>query len=546
MIMIKKQWIWAIWAIGMLSACSNEDIFAPETPQPGSGAIELTVSASDFVTDGAPHTRATDKGNATTFEDGDRIGLIIVADNGKTLVANNLPYKYNGASWAFDTDNKEGKTIPYYNNRIKDVTYIAYFPYIQGANKVTTLDALKGKFTPQNDQRSEANYRTSDLMVWTSGAASVPQKKLDIALTHAYASISLSPKVKYTLDDGKSTVLSYVPSRVSDVCFTVGDGAYYPFQAEDGSFRCILPAGTSAVRWFYTFDGKTYGSFNDGATANTRYVRQETMDGGEYGLDKARAGDFYCKDGSGNGYLVPDDFAPLSDEQKNTCLGIVYWVGDITGDNYGLLDSKFPSGTHGLVVSLWDMPDPDNQDSFTMAWVYDGGEYEYISTWLSTAKLLDGNPRPENFKGIQVWDKMQGYANTIALKEYNKKKLNDGVSGAPYRAKPVEGLAPFEKAHPAPSNSSGWYWPSVRELEYVCWGQGNEKKSTKGKAMLNTQIKKVSGGNVFGDDGYSSSTEDDRPTWYYYAGAMFFEEGKGSADTEFKWNARRVRPLLAF
>lgn len=542
MIMIKKQWIWAIWAIGMLSACSNEDIFAPETPQSGSGAIELTVSASDFVTDGASHTRATDNDNETTFEDGDRIGLIIVADNGKTLVADNLPYKYDGASWAFDTDNKEGKTIPYYNNRIKDVTYIAYFPYIQGANKVTTLDALKGKFIPKNDQRNETNYRASDLMVWTSGAASVPQKKLNIALAHAYASISLSPKVKYTLDDGKSTVLSYVPSRVSKVCFTVGDVVFHPFQAEDSSFRCILPAGTSgSVRWFYTFDGKTYSSsrkFDGVATANTRYARQETMDGGEYSLDKAKAGDFYCKDGSGNGYLVPDD-APLSGEQKKACLGIVYWVGDIKGDNYGLLNSKLPGGTHGLVVSLWDMPDPEDQDSFTMKWVY-GEEYGPVNNWLSTAKWSDGT-RPEDFKSIQVWDKMQGYANTIALKEYNKKKLSDGT--ATHRVKPVEGLAPFETAHPAPLNSSGWYWPSVCELKYVCWGQGNEK-GTKGKAMLNTQIEKVSGGNVFGNDMYLSSTEDDHPDWYYYAGKVNFENGYTSS--AFKWTAFPVRPLLAF
>lgn len=543
MIMIKKQWIWAIWAIGMLSACSNEDIFAPETPQSGSGAIELTVSTSDFVTDGAPHTRATDNGNTITFESGDRIGLIIVADNGTTLVANNLPYKYNGESWAFDTGNNESKTIPYYNNRIKDVTYIAYFPYSSsGVDKVTTLDALKEKFIPKNDQRSEANYRASDLMVWTSGVVSVPQKKLDIALTHAYASISLSPKVKYTLDDGKSTVLSYVPSRVSDVCFTVGGDVYYPFQAKDGNFRCILPAGTSAVRWFYTFDGKTYGSFNDRATANTRYVRQEIIDRGVYGLDKARAGDFYCKNSSSEGYLVPDD-APLSAEQKKACLGIVYWVGDIKGDNYGLLNSKLPDSMHGLVVSLWNMPDPEDQDRFTMTWTYENTEY--VSDWLSTAKWSGGNPRPENFKGIQVWDKMQGYANTIALIEYNKKKLGDGNDGATYRAKPVEGLDTFEKAHPAPLNSSGWYWPSVCELKYVCWGQGNGR-STKGKAMLNTQIKKVSGGNVFGNDKYLSSTEDDRSNWYYYVGIVNFKEGQGYASSDFKWTAYRVRPLLAF
>lgn len=530
MIMIKKQWIWAIWAIGMLSACSNEDIFAPETPQPGSGAIELTVSASDFVTDGAPHTRATDKGNETTFESGDRIGLIIVADNGATLVADNLPYKYNGESWAFDTGNGEGKNIPYY---VKNGTYIAYFPYNQEADKVTTLDALKEKFTPLNDQRSEADYRASDLMVWTSSRVASPQ--LNIALTHVYASISLSPEVKYTLAD--NTPLSYVPSRVSDVCFTVGNAIFYPFQAEDGSFRCILPAGMSAVRWFYTFDGKTYGSFNDGATANTRYVRQETIiDRGKYGLDKLQAGDFYCKDGSGNGYFVPGEIDPLPDKQKNDCLGIVYWVGDIKDDNYGLLNSKFPNGTHGLVVSLWNMPDPDNPSSVTMTWTYGGNGA--VSDWLSNAEWSDGNPRPEDFKSIMVEDKMQGYANTIALKEYNKS--SQAAEKLDTRVKPVNGLAAFETAHPTPSNSSGWYWPSMCELQYVCWGQGNTS-GTKGKAMLDIQIGKVSG-HVFGNDKYWSSTTYGQGE--KYALLMYFSDGDVYYDDQ--WHTHRVRPVLAF
>lgn len=548
MIMIKKQWIWAIWAIGMLSACSNEDNFAPETPQPGSEAIELTVSAGDFVTDGASHTRATDNGNETIFESGDRIGLIILKNNGADLVADNLPYKYDGASWAFDTGNGEGKTIPYYDNGIENVTYIAYFPYSNNADNVTTLDELKSKFTPKTDQRIEADYRASDLMVWTSGAASVPQKKLDIVLAHAYASISLSPEVKYTLNDG--TPLSYVSSRVSDVCVTVGNDVCLPFQAEDGSFRYILPVGTSgSVRWFYTFDGKTYGSSRDldsGTTANTRYARQETIeDKGAYGLDKAQAGDFYCKNASDQGYLVPGDIASLPSELQVACIGIVYWVGDIKGDNYTLLNNKFPDGTHGLVVSLWDMPYPDNTSSVTMTWTYGG--YEFVNDWLKEAEWTGGTSRPDGFSSIQVTDKMQGYANTIALKEYNKyveSKSEDGYGPeSSKRVKPVKGLDAFETAHPAPSNSSGWYWPSVYELKYVCWGQDNGQGTT-GKNMLNTQIQKVSGSNVFGSDYYWSSTEtsdDSNYAWY-----VDFGLGYVSYDGSKSINAYRVRPLLAF
>lgn len=533
-----------------LCACSSDEDSISSSVQQLGEALQISVSAGEFSVAGSPDTRAIDNGNETIFESGDRIGLIIVADNGATLVANNLPYKYDGASWAFDTSNGEGKTIPYYDNGIENVTYIAYFPYSKEADNVTALDKLKSKFTPKTDQRSEADYRASDLMVWTSGTASKPQKKLDIALTHAYASISLSPEVKYMLNDGNNTVLSFISSRVSDVCVTVGNDVCLPFQAEDGSFRYILPEDTrGSVRWFYTFDGKTYGSSRDlgsGATANTRYVQQETMDKGKYGLDKAQAGDFYCKNASGQGYLVPGDIASLPSELQVACIGIVYWVGDIKDHNYTLLDSKFPEGTHGLVVSLWDMPDPDNTSSVTMTWTYGG--YEYVNNWLAASQWSDGNPRPDSFTSIQVTDKMQGYANTIALKEYNKYVESNSEDGygpeGNKRVKPVKGLAAFEEKHPAPSNSSGWYWPSVYELQYVCWGQGNGEGTT-GKNMLNTQIQKVSGLNVFGsEDRYWSSTEDSSNS--EEAGHVRFSDGRVFYSDLKRNYAHRVRPLLAF
>lgn len=524
--------------VGLLSACSNEEIFTPETPQPGSGAIELSVSAGDFVTDGAaPETRATESndGKTITFDRNDRIGLIIVADNGATLVADNLPYTYDGASWAFDTGNGEGKAAAYYDNGIENVTYIAYFPYNSSANGATTLDALKSKFAPKTDQRSEADYRASDLMVWTSGAASVPQKKLDIALTHAYASISLSPEVKCTLVDDNSTVLFYIPSGVSDVSFTVGSDVYLPFQAEDGSFRCILPAGTSGtVRWFYTFGGETYGSSRDlgsGASENTRYVQNETLNAGEYSLDKAQTGDFYCKNASGEGYLIPGEVATLSDEVKQKCLGVVCWVGDPTNTTDGdpLLREQHAGCTHGLVVAL-------QEDAGAMHW---SDEYEMITTeWINK----EGNLY-KDIVDLRKTDKRCGYSNTLALADYNAGNYNSAVSSSNgKRVLPIDAIQQYAKNHPAPANSSGWYFPSVMELQYVCWGQGNGS-GTSGRDNLNTYINKV-GGTLFVDDYYWSSTERSGNS-SDYAWYVLFVNGRVYGGNKYD-DPFRVRPLLAF
>ena len=262
-----------------------------------------------------------------------------------------------------------------------------------------------------------------------------------------------------------------------------------------------------------------------------------------YTLNGAQAGDFYCRDADGNGYLIPHDVASLTDAQKAGCLGIVYWLGDITGDKYGLLDSKFPNGTHGLVVSLWDMPDRDNTNgtvSYIMTWTYGG--YEFVNNWLGNATWTGSISRPASFTSIQVTDKKQGYANAVALKEYNKYIENhtptEGEFPGNYgptgllRVKPVRGLAAFQTAHPVPSGSSGWYWPSINELQSVYWEKG----------MLNTQIGKVNG-TTFGVNYYWSSTESSSGD--EGARDVDFSSGgtsTGAKDSDYSY----VRPLLAF
>ena len=269
--------------------------------------------------------------------------------------------------------------------------------------------------------------------------------------------------------------------------------------------------------------------------------------------DALKIGDYYYNDGtiSDGGYrkypngtttilnIEPVLTNPGTGEER-ACIGIVYWVGDITEED-PLLKRDKPGCTHGLVVSLWDMPDPNN-GQLEMTWTYGGNEF--VNDWLGSD--VTWTERPDGFTSIQIDNKMQGYANTIALKEYNK--YVEGKDGDGYgkdgnnRVKPVKGLDAFETAHPSPSNSSGWYWPSIEELRYVCWGQGNGEGTT-GKDMLNTQIGKVSGSNVFGNL-YWSSTEyshNRSNAWYvhFYGGRVDYSGGK-------HYHPYLVRPLLAF
>lgn len=332
-----------------LIACSGEDDSVTDEQQFPS-LLELHVRAGDFVPDSASDTRATDNGAVTIFENGDRVGITIL-DGNNNVLANNVPYKYNGNTWSFDSYNGEDKSQCYYDK--KAVTYIVYFPYSKAANGVTTIEELKKVFPPQVDQHTQDAYRASDLMIWSS--AEGPKESLNVELTHAYASVSFSPPIKTLLDDGNNTECISPSLRISSVSLTVGNElGSLPYYASDGSYRYILPEGFtgSEIRCFYTVRDKVYNNtvtISTSVTPNTRYTF--TSEIRTYSLGDARTGDFYCKRGSDdNGYLIPgdvsqEDFIKLLG--GNSCVGIVYRVGE------SIVNST--TYDHGCVIALKDL-----------------------------------------------------------------------------------------------------------------------------------------------------------------------------------------------
>lgn len=367
-------------------------------------------------------------------------------NGGNDIVADNVPYKYNGTSWAFDANNGDTKSVVYYDNGISNVTYIAYFPYSKEADGVKTLSDLKSKFAPKTDQRSEADYRASDLMVWEQ-TTNLPQKELKIALTHAYASISLSLAPVYILDDGNNTQVPVLSSfsPLSDINFTVGSDVCYPFQAEDGSFRCILPESTGGtVRWFYTFENKTYGGerdFSGGVSKNTRYDRQEIIKV-TYSLDKAQMGDFYCRKNKDKGYLIPSFIASLSDTQKAACLGIVLKAGrDIDGDWKDNCQYKQKDGTT-------DMP---TINGYALA-LYDANGGNSCQWGPNDTEVQNGAMNRDEYG-------FYGYNNTQAIKSFNNDEttLKSRFPAAYWASVDYDTREDFK--YTAPANSSGWFCP---------------------------------------------------------------------------------------
>ena len=247
-----------------------------------------------------------------------------------------------------------------------------------------------------------------------------------------------------------------------------------------------------------------------------------------------KTGDYYYSDGntSDGGYRKYSDgttaILPVqpvltgADGKVRTVIGIVFWVGSIIEED-PLLKKDHLGCTHGLVASLQDV-------GLT---VWSSGYEDITGNWLSNQGETYG------ITNLKETEKMQGYANTKALEGYNKSSRV--TTENPQReVLPIGLIQTYAGAHPAPASSSGWYFPSVKELKFMCWGQ-NADRGTDGKKMLDTQFAKVSGASSLQSYNYWSSTEDDN-LWAWF---VYFDYGDVSLDRKYN-NSYWVRAVLAF
>lgn len=561
----RKMTVAAACCVFAFAACTDDDADDGTTLPDGKYPMAFTAGV-----DGLAATRAT---TDNTWTGGEEVAVQIGSEVKKYTAATN-----NTLSAA------EGVTPWYWQNTTETKTVSAWYPYSDtkpAANELKVKANQSGNGYGQSDHLEAAEatvtfrspaltfkHRTAKVVVTLKGGNGVA----DVSSATVWflnqtgvesGGTEITPKTVTT--DGTATYTALlIPQQMQNQKFikvTVGGNDY--FYTPTGQNDANLMGGNQ-----YTYDitvtknGLTVTA--DGATewnsSSTTDVTSKELASG-YSASDLKIGDYYYSDGkwSDGGYRKYGDnttaILPVmpvltnADGNPRTVIGIVFYVGDIKGDNYGLLDSKFPDGTQGLVVSLWDMPAPDNGNN-TMTWTYGG--YDWVNNWLDSKSgvTCTWTGRPSGFTSVQVTDKMQGYANTVALEEYNKYVEGKSESGygpeGDKRVKPVKGLATFQSAHPAPASSSGWYWHSVYELKQVCWG-GVTERSTSGKSMLNTQIGKA-GGTVFPGgqgDGYWASTE--RAGYFGDRAWAVDFDGGNVHDFGIKYSyTYRVRPLLAF
>lgn len=524
--------------------------------------------------DGQAATRATVD---NSWEGTEKVAVMVDGEVKKYKAAG------NGALTPDDAGNS------HYWSSTKPMTIQAWY------SSAAYSDTRPVSFTVQPNQSNTTRYQQSDMLYAIQSAAYNRQSPVSLTFKHLPAKVVVNLKQGdgVTAEEVKNSTVTLINQATtsgeinvdeSRQTYTVAQAAsgsaeitpqsaisassdyqkavqalLVPQQMKDKQFIKVTINRNAATRdYYYTPTTDAEGNLNAGKQYTYNITVKETGlvvtlsesdawgDGGNtnvtskvpvngYSDSDLKTGDFYYSDGSTSdgGYrkyadntTATLDIRPVltdADGNPRTVLGIVFLVGNIT-DEDPLLKNKFPDCTNGLVVALHDAGD--------MHW---SDEYEMITTeWINK----EGNPY-KDIVDLRKTDKRCGYSNTLALADYNAGKYNSAVGSSPKKhVLPIDAIE-----HPAPANSSGWYFPSVMELKYVCWGQGNGS-GTSGRDNLNTYINKV-GGTPFDDDYYWSSTEvsgDSYDAWYvhFYSGGVNYGRGSKSSRTF------RVRPLLAF
>lgn len=488
-----------------LSGCTNGN----EPIGLESSAVTFEVNDAGF----ASTTRASEAGYATEFTAGDACGLYIVR-NGNVVCSNvKLSATENGDSLIWQAATPIGGGLP-------GERYYLYYPYQSDMDgKVdATAAAADGFFAPlisgwqpATDQSLYSGYTASDLLTaqGTASKSSDGTLLLSFTMTHRMAlAVIEMPKTVYKFTNTDQTISDYIIAPSVD--FATSEAK--PCSLTPGTYRYIVNPASKTV-------SKITGVYDNGSKAFT--VTTAAHSTGSYKTYKVnnastaeiehnlQAGDYLLTDGS----FISKDLT-LNEDQKAKVAAIVFWISpgsnsDGVQIHPSLADDKImvmehPYCIHGLAISTKVITTTEYSAEQRWQFLLDA-----VSSFQSSNQFV--HPFKEKFRTIrctsatdELINYILGYQNTQVLLAYNQTRTDTR-----YFVKPAAAIAEYEKNNKAPAGSTGWYIPSVGELQIL----------SSSHSIVNTSISTV-GGNKVNDNNYTdtpwSSTEKNNvDVWIY-------------------------------
>lgn len=501
---MKFSKIYGIYAAAMLLVSCESSVFS-DMPEVNDGnIINITgVSQTGFVADAVSRTIYNDT-YATVFEEGDRLGLILVGSDGSQIA--NVPFSYTA----------EGK---WNNDRnqlyASDVTKIvAYFPYNESlSTDVCDVEAVKSSVNVAFDQGNVGAFTASDLL--TCEIVN-PGADIDIAFSHAFSMLRFSSKASVSAG-GRDFEYSV---SLEGLKITIGSDVYTPCYM-NGGYVMIVKDATLLEPELFKY---TYRRFGEDRATKTVNSAVSTGAGTAFsfpcppagsGAVSLTAGDYYCvTENDGMVVIIPAGASAIP--AGLACQGIVFHVMDdasfatFASDN-GLSVSDYPGfdGKHGLIVSL--------KQGGLLLTGYNAGD-------IANSEFLKG-----------VFADFEASGNTEVSLGYKLTQMLSTAYGNGNAGVTFTGLDGFNVPLTYCTN---WYVPSFNELKYLIRGDETPQVvSMAGQEMINNQMTVVSGTLIEGNIPSVSYKQND--------GFCIMQNGE-----EMGWHGvpdgEKCRPICAF
>ena len=503
-----KDILYILVFAGLFASCDSEQFSsAVKDDTTANNVLKLNISRADFSDMTADDSRVSNSGTSTSFTEGDVIGVLVTQD-GKNY---NLPYRYNGTNWEFDTSSE--KKLFTKTTADENLTFILYYPYSAKADNVTTLEELKTVFPVKTDQSSEDDYISSDLLY---AKVTTAESTVSAKMEHLRALFAYKPKVKFQTTVAEEGGFESYALSLADISFSDEAGEIKCYKTTDGEYRYIVDKGKT-ITWVYDYAGAVYeGKKELEVTSGRKYATTEFINTGVYDESKAKIGDFYCINGDNKGYVLPLEFDIAS--STHTCIGIVFHVGAGSGDSQENYDgtSLASNGIRGYAVALKDA-------------------HESAGIW-GPRKFVEGIES----SGSYVYSYL-GYKNSMLVKSLPS--FGDAVIDEPMKSDTYWAFkVALGYAVASPEGTSGWYLPSIGQLVDISRIPEIETSmlSAGGYGFKTDHV-----ANEYGAKGgyWSSSEMKDSDAWYFSFEDMNCKSW--SKNQEFA-AVSYVRPVLTF
>lgn len=282
----------------------------------------------------------------------------------------------------------------------------------------------------------------------------------------------------------------------------------------------------------------------------------------KYTANDVKPGDYLYSDGTtsdgglrvrlSNGVMRWETSKPDPTPDK-TVSGIVFWIpseiytfegvrqtpASLTDDK--IMAAKHPNCTRGLAVAVKDVT---YNGKNSIQWQKPS---EALSSWQKGNDFTHANK--EQFVSIASGtgsdaniNRIYGYQNTVVLRAYNEYCTNKSRTN--YIVKPVAALGEFAATNPAPLGSTGWFFPSVKELHMLIYKDVDDVYRNIGSEtfnIVNSSLEKVNGDMISETGDYWTSVESGSSNAFriYYNYGWFLSSAMKS-------NSKKVRAVCAF